>query len=216
MERGGDGGRLALFWVPNLRWFLPHQFAFSLARLSDAGFEPRLAKHYIQPAVTLHAAADDVHYYLEPKEVSIWESVDTDECNTECLAEEEHVQEQPVAQLVGYDSIGTINGISVWRTDQPRAASIPDERIAKSQKAVTRPTTLIMLSGWLFVAMALLLFWISITATDLGAPSQREHGYGAVFILAVGAPTVILTLLYRASWRRYWRQILEHNSHKSK
>jgi hypothetical protein len=215
MLRGRDDGHRTLLWVPNLRWFLPHQFALSLARLSDAGFEPRLAKHYLQPAVTLHAAADDVHYYLEPKEVSIWESVDTDECNTESLAEEEHTQEAQIAQLVGYDSIGTINGIIVWRTKQPQAASIPDERIAKSQQAVTRPTTLIMLSGWLFVAMALLLFWISIAATDLGVASQREHGYGAVFTLAVGAPTVILTLLYRASWRRYWRQILEPNAHKA-
>lgn len=215
MGRGGEGGRLALFWAPNLRCFLLHQFALSLARLSDAGFEPRLARRYLRPAVPVHTASGDVRYYLEPREVSMWEGIDTDECDSECLAEGKHVQKQDVSQLVGYDSIGTINGITVWRTDQPRAASIPDERIAKSQKAVARPTALILLSGCLFVAMAILLFWISVTATDLGAPSQREHGYGAVITLAVGMPIVILTLLYRANWRRYWRQILEHNAHKS-
>lgn len=214
MERQRDDAYRKLLLVPNLRWFLPHQFAISLDRLSVARLEPGLTRHYIQPAVALHAASgDDVHYYLEPREVSFWESNDADDYDQESPPDEEYLQEEPVARLVGYHSIGTLNGIVVWRTHQLRSASIPDERIATSQNAVAHPTTIILLCGWLIVALAVLLFWISLTATELGAAAQREHGYGAVFALALGAPLLTLALLYRASWRRYWRQVLGRSVH---
>ena len=208
IKRECEGSDRKLLWVPNLRWFLPHHFAMSLRRLSEARFEPAFTRHYLQPAVALHTASgDDIRYYLEPRAVLFCESSDADDFDQESPPEE-YLREEPVAGLVGYHSIGTLNGIVVWRTHQIRSASIPDERIALSQEAVAGPTTIILLCGWSFVAMAVLLFWISLTATELGAASQREHGYGAVFALALGAPTLILTLLYRASWRRYWRQVL--------
>ena len=62
------------------------------ARLSDAGFEPRLAKRDIQPAVPVHTVSGDVHCCLEPREVSLWEGLDTDDCDSESLADVEYVQ----------------------------------------------------------------------------------------------------------------------------
>lgn len=190
MKRQCDSYR-KLVWVPNLRWFLPHQFAISLDRMSHAVLEPALTRHYLQFAVALHAAsATDVHYYLEPSEVSFWEDGDADDYDRESPPDEEHLREEPLARLVGYHSIGTLNGIVVWRTHQPRSASIPEERIAMSQDMVARPTTILLGCGWLLIAFTVLLFWISLTATELGADSQREHGYGALFTLALGAPTL--------------------------
>lgn len=198
-----------LIWVPNLRWFLPHRFAISLERLSEASLEPELSGHYLQFAVPVEAASSqDLHYYLEPSAVSFWENEEEAADSNASFLDGEHQQEQPPARLVGYHPVGTLNGILVWRTHQPRSAFIPDERIAMSSEAVARPTTIVLICGWFFIALTVLLFWISLTATELGAASQREHGYGALFTLAVGTSAVIGTSLYRASWRRYWRQVM--------
>ena len=195
-------------WVPNLRWFLPHRFAIGLERLSEAALEPALTGHYLQFAVQVEtASARDVRYYLEPSAVSIWENSEAADYANESPSDTEQQQEESPAGLVGYHPLGTLNGIVVWRTHQPGSASIPDERIAISSEAVSRPTTIVLICGWFFTALAVLLFWISLTAIELGPASQREHGYGALFSLAVGASTLILTFLYRASWRRYWRQL---------
>ena len=213
MKRIDDASQ-KFIWVPNLRWFFPHRFAISLDRLTQSVVEPALTRHYLQFAVLLQAAsARDIHYYLEPTEVSFRETREAAACDNDndndndSLSDEERSQEEPLARLLGYHPAGTLNGIVVWRTHQLQLASIPDERIAMSEAAVAGPTAPILVSGLSFMAMSGLLFWISLTATELGEASQREHGYGAVFALALGVIILVLTLLYRASWRRYWRQL---------
>lgn len=200
-----DGADRKLEWVPNLRWFLPHRFAIGLDRLSQSKLEPALSNQYLQFAIPLRAAtARDVHYYLEPREVSFWEDRDAEGSPHD---EQEVVDEERPARLVGYHKVGALNGIVIWWTHQPGSASIPERRVAMASKVVHRTTGIIVFCGWFFIALSVFLSWVALTATELGAVSQREHGYGALTMLAIAAPVLVLTFFYRASWRRYWREL---------
>ena len=119
-------------------------------------------------------------------------------------------EDEPASRPTGFDPIDSVDGIVVWGRHKPRAVYLSTEWVTLIRRPVAFPSTIILVCGWIFVVLAVLLFCISIAATELNAASQREHGLGAVVMIAFGVPTLLLTHLYRARWKRKWHPVSPH------